>query len=261
MQASRSRERWRRDIGMTPGAHLSWVWGEYALHAQGVCDAESDEGGLAMAEFDNDMTPSEDTDDSQHAEGSSRRSFLKAAVVGSAAAVAVTGVGAATLTLTGRHTGLTRFVVLTDTISGVTADACTTDSSDSVKDSFHDSIYFWAKFNHVPKGTYTIDVTPALPTSLVDYQGSGNNVFIYNYPGGDSSFTCNPKTLPNTDDALKKKHYLPVTFTTPSDGDVLLELHLFPAGTGSVTLTAHLYEGTTTSGTEVDSASHPFTVS
>lgn len=218
-----------------------------------------------MDGFDSDTTPYEDTNDPQHAEGSSRRSFLKAAVVGSAAAVAVTGVGAATLTLTGRHTGLTRFVVLGDTISGITADACTTDSSDAVKNSFHDSIYFWAKFNHVPAGQYTMDISPSLPTPtvdpVVDYQGGGNNVFIYSYPGGDSSFTCNPSTLPDTNNAINTQmNILPTTFKTLSDGDVLLELHLKPGATGTVTLTAELFQGSTATGLPLDSAAHTFSV-
>jgi hypothetical protein len=93
----------------------------------------------------------------------------------------------------------------------------------------------------------------------VDYQSSGNNVFIYNYPGGDSSFSCNPSSLPNTDNALKKGKTLSITFTTPSDGDVLLELHLTPVSTGSQTLTATLYQGTTET-TPVDSASASFTL-
>lgn len=214
-----------------------------------------------MDGFDSDTTPYEDTNDPQHAEGSSRRSFLKAAVVGSAAAVAVTGVGAATLTLTGRHTGLTRFVVLSDTISGITADGCTTDSSDSEKDTFgSDSIYLWAKFNHVPQGEYTIQVSPKLPTTQVKYQDKGNDVMIHVYPGGDSSFKCNPSTLPTSFFASKKT--LPITFTTTSDGDVLLELHLKPVkdATGSVTLTVELFQGKSATGTPIDSVDVKFSV-
>lgn len=211
-----------------------------------------------MDEFDSNTTPFNESQNEQHAEGSSRRTFLKAAVVGSAAAVAVSGVGAATLTLTGHHTGLKKYLALTDSLSGVTGKACTTDSSDNEQTSFHDSIYFWAKFNAVPAGTYTIDVSPTIPDGKVDYQSSGNNVFIYNYPGGDSSFDCNPPSLPDSTTALVKQKTLTVTFTTPSDGDVLLQLHLTPTVTsGTDTLTAKLYQGTGTGGTLVDSATAP----
>ncbi|HEX8728924.1 MAG TPA: hypothetical protein VF739_09895, partial [Ktedonobacterales bacterium] len=99
-----------------------------------------------MDEFDSDTTPYNESPNEQHIEGSSRRKFLKAAVVGSAAAVAVSGVGAATLTLTGHHTGLKKFLVLGDTLSTVTSASCTTDSSDSPKSCFGpDTVFFWAK--------------------------------------------------------------------------------------------------------------------
>lgn len=211
-----------------------------------------------MDEFDSNTTPMNESHDEQHVEGSSRRTFLKAAVVGSATAVAVSGVGAAAFTLTGHHTGLRKYLALTDTISGVTGNACTTDSSDNSKSSFHnDSIYFWAKFNGLPSGTYTIDVSPTIPDGDVDYQagGSGNNVFIYTFAGGDSSFDCNPSSLPDTNTAVVKQHALFVTFTTSSDGDVLLELHLNPStNSGSDILTATLYQGTGTGGAVVDTA-------
>lgn len=219
-----------------------------------------------MDEFNSNTTPFSESHEDQHVEGSSRRTFLKAAVVGSATAVAVSGVGAATLTLTGHHTGLKKFLALGDSLSGVTGAACTTSSGThpNPQTKFHEeSIYFWAKFNAVPKGTYTIDVSPTIPTSEVDYQasGNGNNVFIFNYPGGDSSFSCSPSTLPDTSNALVKQHALFVTFSTPSDGDVLLELHLNPLTTsGSQTLTATLYQGSGDGGTVVDSASASFTL-
>lgn len=218
-----------------------------------------------MDEFDSNTTPFNESQNEQHAEGSSRRTFLKAAVVGSAAAVAVSGVGAATLTLTGHHTGLKKYLALTDSLSGVHSDACTTTSGDVMQDTFgNDTIFFWAKFDAVPAGTYTIDLSPEPggSGSIVDYpNGAGNYVQIVFYAGGDSSFTCNPATLPDSNaDYLAQQASAPVTFTTPSDGDVLFWLHVKGSSSGTETLTASLYHASNDTNL-VDSASAKFTVS
>lgn len=218
-----------------------------------------------MDEFDSNTIPSGESHDEQHVEGSSRRTFLKAAVVGSATAVAVSGVGAAAFTLTGHHTGLKKYLALTDSISGVTETACVTDSSFSAQDSFgNDSIFFWTKFNSVPAGTYTIDVSPTLPTAVVGYQstGQGNFTQVVAYSGG-VSFTCHPSDTPTASSSISyvaQQPHVPVTFTTGSDGDVVLWLHLKGIADGSSTLTATLYVGTDDSGTNVGSASATITV-
>lgn len=222
-----------------------------------------------MDEFDSNTTPMDESHDEQHVEGSSRRTFLKAAVVGSATAVAVSGVGAAAFTLTGHHTGLKKYLALTDTISGITEKACTTKSDDTQSDPpdtyGNDTIFFWCKFNNVPAsgaGFYTIDVSPepGSATAIVDYPpGNGNYVQIVFYSGGDSSFDCNPSTLPSTG-FVAQQASLPVTFQTASDGDVLLWLHIKGTASGSETLTATLYQGTTPTGSGVGSASATFTL-
>ncbi len=216
-----------------------------------------------MDEFDSNTTPDNESQNEQHPEGSSRRTFLKAAVVGSAAAVAVSGVGAATLTLTGHHTGLKKFLALNDTLSGVHSDACTTTSDDVEQDTFgNDTIFFWAKFDAVPAGTYTIDLSPEPggSGSIIDYpNGAGNYAQVVFYAGGDSSFTCNPATLPSSG-FVAQQSSVPVTFTTPSDGDVLFWLHVKGSSSGTETLTASLYHASNDTNL-VDSASAKFTVS
>lgn len=222
-----------------------------------------------MDEFDANTTSYDETiDDAQIVHGSNRRNFLKAAVVGSAAAVAVSGVGAATLTLTGRHTGLTRFVALTNTVSGVTSDACTTDTGDTPADKTtfnnQESIYFWFKVNNVPGGTYTFDVSPTIggSSTIVDYQAS-NNVKVYEYTGGSTNFSCEPPSLSGLPTASGTANALPITVTFTGSKDLLLELHLQgKSGNpgGDVTLTATLYQGSGTGGTVEASKSATFTI-
>lgn len=223
-----------------------------------------------MDEFDSDTTPYNETPNEQHVEGSSRRKFLKAAVVGSAAAVAVSGAGAATLTLTGHHTGLKKFLALTtDTISGITSDACTTNSDDVPQTTFgNDTIFIWFKFNGVPasgSGHYTFDVSPepgASGSPIAFPPGGGSSyVQVVAYPGG-ASFKCNPSPAPSSG-FVAQQSTLPVTFQTASDGDVVLWLHVKSTGTttGSVSITASLYQGSTATGTPVDTATATFTLS
>ena len=219
-----------------------------------------------MDEFDSNTTPMNESHDEQQIEGSSRRTFLKASVVGSATAVAVSGVGAAAFTLTGHHTGLKKYLALNDSISGVTETACVTSSGFEDQTSFgEDSIFFFAKFNAVPAGTYTFDVSPTLPTSVVGYQsiGAGNFTQVVAYSGG-VSFTCHPSDTPTASATVSypaQQAHVPVTFTTTSDGDVVLWLHLKGIAAGSSTLTATLYQGTDDTGTNVGSASATITVS
>ncbi len=224
-----------------------------------------------MDEFDAHATSHDDIGDTSQVTGSSRRSFLKAAVIGSAAAVAVSGAGAATLTLTGHHTGLTRFVVLAS-VSGITAHACTTntDSSPQDKSTFgSESLYFWALFKNVPAGTYSLDVSPPITTtSLLGYQDPGNSVFMYEYAGGSTTYDCHPSTLPTSGNVLPAQSVLPIEgFTLSADTDLLLEVHLQANKvqntyqTGTVTLTANLYSGSTATGTSIDHASATVTIS
>lgn len=225
-----------------------------------------------MDEFDNNTTPMDESHETpethaeQHVAGSSRRTFLKAAVVGSAAAVAVSGAGVATLKMTGHHTGLTKFLVLGDTISGITESACTTKSNDTKStppDTYNsETIFFWFKFNAVPKGTYYFDVSPepgssGAPVYLSSSGASAVQVVAY---ANGASFTCNPPSNP-TSGFVAQQSTLPVSFTTTSDGDVLLWLHTKGNTTGTnLQVTATLYQGTPPSGTAVGSATATFTL-
>lgn len=214
-----------------------------------------------MDEFDANTIPydeHDDHDDAQVSGGSNRRSFLKAAVVGSAAAVAVSGVGAATLTLTGRHTGLTRFVALGATVSGPTSDACTTNTSDPLAEQTtynkQESIYLWFKVNNVPGGTYTFNISPTIggPLTIVKYQGATSNVHVYEYAGGSTSFACHPPSLSGLPKAIATSTALPIHVKFTGTKDLLLQVHLQGKkgnSGGTVNLTVTLYQGSTTGGT------------
>lgn len=221
-----------------------------------------------MDEFDANTTPSEEINETQHPAGSSRRSFLKAAVVGSAAAVAASGVGAAALTLTGHHTGLKKYVpFIGATLTGVTGDGCTTNTSGTIVDqtsyNHQESIFFWAQFKNVPSGDYVIDVAPTLSatTGDVTYQNAnGNNVDLYE---GSFSFACHPSSLTLT--ATASQSALPISFHLNSTTDVLIQVHLqgnnqSHTTDANVTLTATLYSPTESSANVVDTASASFTV-
>lgn len=229
-----------------------------------------------MDEFDANTTPYDETGDSQHPAGPSRRSFLKAAVVGSAAVVAASGAGAATLALTGHHTGLKKYVPFIGdaTLSGVTSDACTTDSSDSPQSDFgSDSIYFWAKFNDLPAGPYTIGVTPTIDPqgtnwssglSGLAFNSASNCANVYVLDASKATYTCNPPSLPNPGDTPYSQNTLPINFSAADGQDALFQLHIKAEKgfTGTVTITATLYTGNAVnSANKVDYASAQITIS
>ncbi len=237
------------------------------------------ESRLAMDEFDVNTTPDDHSGEEQALHGSSRRNFLKAAVVGSAAAVAAGGVGAATLTLTGHHTGLKRIVGLDGLVSGVTGNACTTNTQDPLGDktSFNqqESIYFWFKVNNVPAGTYTFDVAPPIDLAsvkkytsggpLLQYQSGSNDVNVYQYTPSDATFECEPPSLASlqTLTPLGTQDTLPIIVITTATKDLLLQVHLQGEKDnpgGSVTLTGTLYQGTGTGGAVEKSANATFTI-
>lgn len=229
------------------------------------------ESRLAMDEFDVNTTSNDHSGEDHANNGSSRRNFLKAAVVGSAAAVAAGGVGAATLTLTGHHTGLKRIVGLDGLVSGVTSAACVTKSQVQVddQDTFNqqDTIFFWFKVNNVPAGTYTFDILPKIggSSTIIDYRNSSSasNVRVYE---GPFTFECHPTTqgqnLPNSL-KIASSTVLPITFTAAGGDNVLLEALLGgkQGNTGgAITLTATLYQGTDTTGTVEATGSANFTI-
>lgn len=209
---------------------------------------------LAMDEFTRNDMPFDENGEEHAENGSSRRNFLKAAVAGSAAAVAVGGVGAATLTLTGHHTGLKRYLALDGLVSGVTSDACTTNTSEKLHDQTtynkNESLFFWFLVKNVPAGSYTFNISPAITSSsLVQFQtSSSNNVIVYE---GVYSFACNPTYFADAGtNILNHGSSLPITVTASGGKDLLLEVHLQAANTTgttqTVTLTGNLYKGTTT---------------
>lgn len=231
-----------------------------------------------MDEFDANTTPYDEASDTQSSAGTSRRNFLKAAVVGSAAAVAVSGAGAAALTLTGHHTGLKKYVPFIGdaTLSGVTGDGCTTTSDDLSKETTTfgtDSIYFWAKFNNLPAGQYTIGVTPTIDPhnttwtaghSGICFQSGSNSANVYALDASAATYSCHPSSLPNPGDTPYSQNTLPITFSVTDGQDALLQLHLSPEKnfTGTITITATLYTGSAVNAAnEVDHVSATITIS
>ena len=212
-----------------------------------------------MDEFDANTMPADEAGDTVSPTGTSRRTFLKAAVVGSAAAVAVGGAGAAALTLAGRPASMRPFAPFVGgvaSLSGVTGDACTTNSADGAQSTFgSDSIYFWAKFNTLPAGQYTIGVTPKIDPnntpwtaglSGLDFNSKSNCANVYVLDAKDGNFTCNPSSLPDPGSTQYSGNTVPITFTVTDGQDALLQLHIkaesgFPGGV--ITITATLYTG------------------
>ena len=225
-----------------------------------------------MDEFDANITPSDEANETQHPAGTSRRNFLKAAVVGSAAAVAASGVGAATLTLTGHHTGLKKYVPFIGGtgLSGVTGDACTTNTGGTIVDQSsynkQESIYFWVAFHNVPAGDHVIDVSPTIggPSTIVDYQNPSSSVKLYEYGAGAMPFTCHPSSLTSLPAPTMTTDTVPISFHLSNPADVLLQIHLQGNGTNTsnviVALTATLYKGTESPANVTDSETATFTI-
>ncbi len=187
-----------------------------------------------MDEFENQPQQPEPTQD---ASGTSRRNFLKVAVVSSAAAAAaVGGAGIAVTTLSSRApTGLSKLLVLGTQISTQIAEFSDTNpdkltcGSGPYTDT--ESLYFWAWFQMPANnaGTkYTIELSSpnSLPSGGVDYQSTGqndtptgNNVQVYY----DQPLGCpTSKPTPNAQQAS-----LPIPFTPSTNlNTVLVSVHL-----------------------------------
>ncbi|HEX9037168.1 MAG TPA: hypothetical protein VF808_09290 [Ktedonobacterales bacterium] len=181
----------------------------------------------------------------QDANATSRRNFLKVAVVSSAAAAAaVGGAGVAASALASRApSGLSKLLVLnTNVVSTTNACFTNTDFQEVSALNPNESFYVWAWFT-LPSGnggeTFTASLSSATPLpSYVTYQGSKQQKAFANGSG-----------CPNADPSLSlttlgKSDTLPVTFKTDASGDstVLIQVHLnaSSAPAGSITLTIEL---------------------
>lgn len=183
-----------------------------------------------MDEFENQPQQPESAQD---ANGTSRRNFLKVAVVSSAAAAAaVGGAGVAAATLSSRApTGLSKLLVLDSTLVS-TKNACFTHTNASLDDntpsnpfSDNSSLFYWAWFtlpSHTATDQFTIKVSSGTPfPSTITYQNS-NSVEVYpGLSGCPTSQPANPVTPPGSIASL------PITFSVGAGvTTVLLQLHL-----------------------------------
>lgn len=189
-----------------------------------------------MDEFETQPQYPENT---QETSATSRRNFLKVAVVSSAAAAAaVGGAGVAASALAGRApSGLSKLLVLNSNLVS-TKNACftNTDFQDVASLNGNESFYVWAWFTLGAAGTYTASLATALP-AFVTYQGSKQQEA---FPGLSSCPNSNPA---DTTTASGKGDSLPFTFDAATDNStVLIQLHLnaSSAAAGTVTFTVEV---------------------
>jgi hypothetical protein len=188
-----------------------------------------------MDEFENQAQESETA---REESGTSRRNFLKVAVVSSAAAAAVVGgAGVAATALSSRApSGLSKLLVLNSNVVS-TQNACFTNSAFQDVQSLNpnESLYVWGWFTLGAAGTYTANLASATPLpSYVTYQGSKQQEA---FPGLTGCPSANPA---DSVTASGKGDTLPFTFTAAANSSVLIQLHLnassAPAGTWTVTI-------------------------
>ncbi len=201
-------------------------------------------------------------DDMQYAsaDSQSRRKFLKAAVVGSAAVAAVGGTSAAGLALaqknplrTLRFMGVAQLVSPNDPCAVCTTGTNPLDFVDQDTFNFSESIFLWVRFINVPAGNYTIDVTPTIqpqnaacvPATPLQYNSAKNAVTSWVLPAG--GLACHPAKLSDLPGGTQT-NALPASFTISVVKDLMVSVHLqngCDAG-GTVTITAYLKSGSTT---------------
>lgn len=179
-----------------------------------------------MEEFENQSQQPETTQD---ASGTSRRNFLKVAVVSSAAAAAaVGGAGVAATALASRApSGLSKLLVLNSNVVSTT-NACFTHTTEPFTDdtptdpySSNASMFFWAWFGNITTaGSYTISISSGTPLpSWIGYQNPTNSVAAYANLSG-----C-PTTQPTS--PIGQANTMPITFSVGAGvTSVLLQLHL-----------------------------------
>ena len=190
-----------------------------------------------MDEFETQPEHHEDTQDTS---ATSRRGFLKVAVVSSAAAAAaVGGAGVAASALATRApSGLSKLLVLNTNVVS-TKNACFTNSAFQDVEALNpnESFYVWAWFTLGAAGTYTANLAAATPLpAYVTYQGSNQQEA---FPGLTGCPSADPSTSVT---ASGKGDALPFTFTATAGSTVLIQLHLnaTSAPAGTITLTVEV---------------------
>lgn len=196
----------------------------------------------------------------------SRRRFLKAALVGSAATVAVGAAAVVGLERAGAAPGLAHFPILGNSGSpgGSTGSACTTgtDPTNYVPQSsfgHKEGIFLWGLFTNLPAGSYSVSVSPAIQaegsgcvssSTPFDYVGAGSAVRIYDLSASSVTWDCSPKTQSQLNTPKFQSSSLSGNSVTVSAGDDLqVQLHMKNGGCAvpyTITETINLYQGTNT---------------
>jgi hypothetical protein len=204
-------------------------------------------------------------------EGQTRRTFLRAAVVGSALAATAVGAGAAVVRATPLGPRLLGSVQpVTDQVSGqVVFDPCFEDTNFISLSSFNvhngnaspGSFFLWFTAYNLPAGTYTISISPdpgdaTTPFKLAD---AGNGAFLFKLAANTAS-QC-PSSDPT--DQVAAGHTVddvfPYTFTG-ANSDLQLKVHLAYDG-GTLTSDAtYSYTGTLQNGAHVTLASSTISI-
>lgn len=184
-----------------------------------------------MDEFSTQPQHPETPQDSQETNATSRRNFLKVAVVSSAAAAAaVGGAGVAASALASRTpTGLSKLLVLNTSTAVSTTNACFTHTQepftdDTPGDPFNDngSAFMWAWFTlptHTDTDTFHLDFASDTPLpSWLGYQNT-QSVDVY------GNLSACPTTQPTG--AIVTKATMGFDFSVPSGtSTILVQLHL-----------------------------------
>lgn len=200
-------------------------------------------------------------------QNTSRRKFLKAALIGGAGVAAVGAATAVGLERAGvaPHTGITKiirypFVGGSGSPGGATGTACTTgtNSADYVPQSTFgntEGIFLWGLFTNLPAGTYSVAVSPTIQaegatctstSTPFDYQGSGSAVRIYDLSASSVTWSCSPTAQTQLNTPKFKSSSLSGNSVTVSAGDDLqVQIHMKNVCSGArvVPVTINLFQG------------------
>lgn len=193
-----------------------------------------------MDEFENQPQQPESAQD---ANGTSRRNFLKVAVVSSAAAAAaVGGAGVAAATLSSRApTGLSKLLVLDSTLVS-TKNACFTftqapyaDNTSTNKFNDTEDLFLWVWFTGLTADTYTLSLaSPSAMPSYLTFNGTPVRVFANLTGCPSAALTISPFATGTG---------FPTTFAVTTQTSVLVQFQMHakdaPSGT-TLTMTVEL---------------------
>ena len=207
-----------------------------------------------MDEFNTQPQHPENPQDPQDSNATSRRNFLKVAVVSSAAAAAaVGGAGVAASALASRTpTGLSKLLILPSVNLVSTANACFTHTStdigvqNSPSSPYNgtSSAFLFAWFTlptHTSSDSFTLDFASDTPLTFLEFQNSNSTVDIW-----ENQSSC-PTSQPTGDEVSGSPlGPFPLTFSVDASvTTILVQLHLkgnstAPSGTSTETVDVEL---------------------